>query len=162
MRKSLTYSLVALGLASVVLAQDGPLRRAGQALDSAGKNIRHRVESEVARGQTLAHERDLLGRVSRRIEWDKQLVGSALQLEVRPDNTVVVRGSAVSDAAKRRALDIIENTIGVTTVVDAMAVAREVKVIESRPSARVIELSPPIPAEPQVAVPPETKAAVKP
>src|SRR3954462_6808731 len=124
MRKILTFSLVALTLTSVTVAQDGPLRRAGQALDGAGKNIRSRVESEVARGQAIANERNLPGRVPRRIEWDKPLVGSALQLEVRPEGTVIVRGSVASEAARLRALDIVENTVGVTNVVDGVAVAR--------------------------------------
>lgn len=162
MRKTVTFSLVVVTVTSMALAQDGPLRRAGQALDSAGKTIRSRVESEVARGQLTAQERDLLGRVTRRIEWDKPLIGSALQVEVRPDNAVVLRGSVSSEAARRRTLDIVENTIGVTTVVDALAVARDVKAIESKPSPPVIELSPPIPAEPDVFAPPEPKSNTKP
>ncbi len=151
-------------LASPAFAQDGPLRRAGQALDNAGKNIRYRVESEVTRGQTVAHERDLMARVSRRIEWDKQLVGSALQMEARADGTVVIRGSVASEIAKRRAVDLVENTLGVTAVVDGIAVAREVKVIESRPAARVIDLAPPVtpPAETTVVVPGGPKVIVKP
>lgn len=165
MRKILSCSLAALTLlTSAALAQDGPLRRAGQALDNAGKNIRYRVESEVARGQSIAQERDLLNRVSRRIEWDKLLVGSALQLEVRPDGTVILRGSLTSDAAKRRAVDLVENTVGVTAVVDATAVVKDVKVIESKPTATVIGVTPPVPApaETQVIVPGETKVIVKP
>src|SRR5689334_19015122 len=68
-------------IASAVVAQDGPLRRAGQALDRTGKTIRARVESEVARGEIVAQERDVLTRVMRRIEWDKRFVGSTIQIE---------------------------------------------------------------------------------
>jgi hyperosmotically inducible protein len=162
MRRSLTLSLAALALvASSASAQDGPLRRAGRALDQTGKNIRYRVESEVARGETIAEERDVLGRVTRRIEWDKKLAGSALRVEIQPDGTIVLRGSVTSDAAKRRAVDIAENTVGVAAVVDGIAVAKEVRVIESKPTSRVIELTPPA-TETQVVVPPETKVIVKP
>src|SRR3954468_22003280 len=97
MRRFLALAALTL-FAPAAFAQDGPLRRAGQALDNAGKNIRYRVESEVARGQAVAQERDLLGRVTRRIDWDKQFVGSALQIEARTDGTIVLRGSVPSDA----------------------------------------------------------------
>ncbi len=49
----------------------------------------------------------------------------------------------------------MENTIGVTGVVDELAVVKEVRVIDARP-ARVIEVSPP------VTVPAETKVIVEP
>ena len=74
---------MALALAGVAIAQDGPLQRAGQVLDRTGKHIRARVETEIARGQASAEERDVLHRVLRRIEWDKRLTGSTLQLESR-------------------------------------------------------------------------------
>ncbi len=162
MWRSLTLSLAALALiASSASAQDGPIRRAGRALDNAGKNIRSRVESEIARDEAIAQERDVLGRVTRRIEWDKKLAGSALQVEMQTDGTVMLRGSVTSDAAKRRAVDLAENTVGVTAVVDGIAVAKDVKVIESKPAARIIEVTPP-PAETKVIVPGETKVIVKP
>jgi hyperosmotically inducible periplasmic protein len=149
--------LVASALvSSAAFAQDGPLQRAGQALDNAGKNIRYRVESEIARGQVTAQEREVLGHVIRRIEWDKQFVGSTLQLEVQPGGAVVLRGSVRSGAAKLRAVDIVENTIGVTSVVDELAVVKEVKVIKATPTVRIIEVTPP------VVVPAETKVIVKP
>ena len=73
--------------------QDGILSRAGQALDNAGRNIRNAVDNEVARGQMDAHDREVLNRVVRRVEWDKQLVGSTIQYVVQPEGTVVLRGS---------------------------------------------------------------------
>jgi hypothetical protein len=147
MRRYLIPSLVALTLASTAaFSQDGPLHRAGRALDDTGKNIRARVEGEVVRGEVIVQERDLLGRVSRRIEWDKQLVGTTLQMEVRPDGTLILRGSVISDAAKLRAVDLVTNTIGVARVVDELAVAKGGKVIEAAPPT--IEL-PLLPAEPQ-------------
>src|SRR4051794_40144544 len=113
MTRTLPAALLAMALISPAsMAQDGPLRRAGRALDNAGKNVRNRVETEVARGQVSAQERDLLNRVSRRLSWDKQLTGSALQVEVRPDGTAVLRGSVASGAARARAVDLVENTVG--------------------------------------------------
>ncbi len=155
MTRSLSVSLLTLSLmASTAFAQDGPIRRAGQALDNAGKNIRYRVETEIARGQITAQEREVLGRVSRRIEWDKRFVGSTIQIEARAGGVVVLRGSVLNDAAKLRAVEVVENTIGVTSVVDELAVVKEVKVIKAKPVVEVIEVTPPVTTETKVIIKP--------
>jgi hypothetical protein len=103
-------------------------------LDNAGKSVRARVEGEVARGEMISEERSVLGRVARRLEWDKKMAGSALRLEMGPDGAVVLRGSVLSEAAKLRAVDLTENTIGVASAIDTLAVAKEVQTIEGQPS----------------------------
>ena len=96
----------------------------------------------------------MLRRVARRIEWDKQFLGSTLRIEVRPGGTVVVQGSVLNDAVRRRVVDVIQNTIGVSSVIDEMAVVKEVKVIKAKPAERVIESSPSITTEVEGAVKP--------
>ena len=160
MRRLLSAAIVAISIVTVAFAQDGPIERAGQALDNAGKNIRYRVESEIARGQITVQEREILSHVMRRIEWDKRFVGSALQFEARTGGTLILRGSVLNDSVKQSAVDLVANTIGVTTVVDELAVVKEVKVI--KPDARVIEVTPPGTTETQVIVPTKTKVIVKP
>lgn len=141
-RKLFATIVVATLISSAVLAQEGPLRRVGEALDNAGKNIRYRVETEIARGQTAMKDWEVLQHVARRIEWDKQFLGSTMRIEVRPNGTVVLQGSVLNEAVKHRAVDIVENTIGVTSVVDELAVVKEVKVIKAKPAGRVIESTP--------------------
>jgi hyperosmotically inducible protein len=148
-------ALLTVGLmVSTACAQEGILQRAGEALDNAGRNIRNRVDSEIARGQIDAQDREVLTRVMRRIEWDKQLVGSTLQFEVQPDRAVIVRGSVLNDALKLRAVDLVANTIGVASVVDQLAVVKEVKIIKAKPAVRVIEVTPPVSTETKVIVKP--------
>ncbi len=142
-------------MAATASAQEGILSRAGQALDNAGRNIRNAVDTEVARGQIDAEGREVLARVMRRVEWDKQLVGSTIQFVVQPGRAVTVRGSVLSPALKLRAVDLVSNTIGVNTVVDELAVVKEVKVIKVQPTVRVIETT----ATP---VTTETKVIIKP
>jgi hyperosmotically inducible periplasmic protein len=170
MARKLSAALLAVvAIAPASQAAQGPLQRAGQALDNAGKNIRRGVENGVARGQITAQERELLSRVSQRIQWDKQLVSSTLQLVVQADGTVNVRGSVIDEAAKARAVDLVENTVGVTRVVDELAVVKDVKVIQAKP-ARVIESVPTRVIEPPkrvITIPPsadpiETEVIVKP
>ncbi len=146
--------MAALLISSAVFAQDGPIRRAGQALDNAGKNIRYRVETEIARGQDAVQDREVLHRVARRIEWDKQFLGSTLRIEVRPGGAVVVQGSVLNDAVRRRVVDVVQNTIGVSSVIDELAVVKEVKVIKAKPAGRVVESSPSITTEVEGAVKP--------
>jgi hypothetical protein len=168
MIRALSTAVLSLALATVAHAQDGPLNRIGRGLDRTGKNIRSTVETEVARGQITAQERDVLSRVGKRIDWDKQMAGSTLRLEVQPGGVVILQGSVPSDAARLRAVDLVENTTGVTSVVDQLAVAKAVRVIqptviESRPA--VIETrtaAPVIEVERPVVVPSESKVIVKP
>jgi hypothetical protein len=153
----------AVASASVALAQDGPLNRAGRALDQTGKNIRATVEDNVARGQITAQERDVLARVGKRLDWDKKMAGSTLRIEVQPGGVVILQGSVPSEAAKLRAVDLVENTTGVTSVVDQLAVATAARVIRSAPE--VIETrsaAPVIEVERPVVVTPAAKVIVRP
>ncbi len=152
-------------IATSAQAQDGPLRRVGRALDQTGKDIRSTVETQVARGEINAQERDILNRVGKRIEWDKKLAGSTLRLEVQPGGVVVLQGSVLSDAARLRVVDLTENTTGVTSVVDQLAIVKEVKVIQAPGETRVIETrtsTPVVEINQPVVVPPGAKVIVKP
>ncbi len=163
MIRAFVAAVVSIVLCSqVTYAQDGPLNRAGRALDNAGRNIRNRVETEVERGQISAQERDVLHRVVRRIEWDKQLVGSVLQIESQPGGVVYLRGSVLNDVAKKRAMDLAENTLGVSKVVSELALVKDVKVVESVPTQVIVTpvetrvVAPPavVPSQPRVIVKP--------
>ncbi len=165
MFRALHVAITSLALiSSAARAQDGPLNRVGRALDQTGKNIRSTVEDEVARGQITAQEREVLNRVGKRIDWDKKMAGSTFTLEVQPGGVVILQGSVLTPAARLRVVDLTENTTGVASVVDQLAVVKEVKVItrpappvtETRTAAPVIEVDRP------VVVPPGAKVIVKP
>ena len=128
--------------------------RTGRALDNAGRGIRNAVESGIAQGQIDAEDREVLSRVMRRIEWDKHLFASTIQFEVQPGRVVILRGSVLSDAHKKRAENLVASTVGVSSVIDQLAVVKEVKVIQSAPAAKVIELTPAVPTETTVIVKP--------
>jgi hyperosmotically inducible periplasmic protein len=155
MARSVALSLMTLAImVCAASAQDGILGRAGQALDNAGRNIRNAVDAEVARGQIDAVEREVLARVMRRVEWDKQLVGSTILFQVQPGRAVVLRGSVLSPSMKLRAVELVSNTIGVTTIVDELAVVKDVKIINAKPTVRVIETTAPVTTETKIIVKP--------
>jgi hypothetical protein len=165
-RHLITALVVLAGLVPASRAQ-GPIERVGQALDNAGRNIRRTVENAVARGQITAAEQDLIDRILMRIRWDKQLAGSVLQLEVPAYGEVILRGSVASNAIKERAVDLVQNTIGVTGVVDELAVAKDAKVIQAVPvPAGPVPVPAPAPgrvvAVPTVLVPAETRVIIPP
>jgi hypothetical protein len=146
----LTASL-ALGSIAIVLpvaSAQGPLRRAGQALENAGRNIRQSVEEGVARGEVIENERAVVARVNARLRWDKQLVNSTLDLQVLADGKTILRGLVIDESAKKRAVDLASSTVGVTSVVDELKIGKPATVIESVPAvavppARVISTPPP-------------------
>ena len=132
----------------------------GRALDQTGKNIRSGVETGIARGQITAQERDVLSRVGKRIDWDKKMAGSTLRIEVQPGGVVILQGSVLTEAAKLRAVDLVESTTGVTSVVDQLAVVKAT-VIQSAPG--VIETTAPVvEVQRPVVVPSQSKIIVKP
>ena len=155
MRRFFTLCLMTLAFtASTAAAQDGVLSRTGRALDNAGRGIRNTVETEVARGQMDADDREVLNRVMRRVEWDKPLVGSTISLQVQPGGVVILRGSVPSTVHKQRAAALVSSTVGVASVVDELAVVKEVKVIQSKPAARPVDVAPPTVTETKVIVKP--------
>ena len=128
----------------------------GAVLDRTGKNIRARVETEIAKGRGLAaEERDVLHRIARRIEWDKRFTGATIRFESRAGGTIVLTGSVPSPQVKLQAVELVQNTVGVTTVVDELAIVAGVRVIRTKPSAATtVEVAP--------SAGPETTVTVKP
>ena len=155
MDRSIALSFAALALmASTAPAQEGILSRTGRAFDNAGRGIRNAVETEVERGQIDANDREVLNRVIRRLEWDKPMVGATIQVQVQPGGVVYLRGSVRSAGHKQGAAALVESTVGVAGVVDELAVVKEVKVIQARPTTRVVEVDAPAPTSTTVIVKP--------
>ena len=81
-----------------------------------------------------AQEKELLDRITQRVEWDKRLTGSTIAIDVQPGGAVLLKGSVPTDEAKTDALILVENTTGVARVTDELAVVRAVKVYEANPA----------------------------
>jgi hyperosmotically inducible periplasmic protein len=144
MERFFALSVMTLALTvSPASAQEGILSRTGRALDNAGRGIRSAVDTGIAQGQMDAEERETLNRAMRRVEWDKFLASSLIQFELRPSRTILLRGSVPSLEHKKRAADLVASTVGVLTVVDELAVVKDVKVIQAKPAARTVETTTP-------------------
>jgi len=116
---SLTAAMLIAGVAE---AQQGAAGRAGQALDNAGKSIRRGLENAFTKTRTAVHDQEVISRVYSRLHWDKTLVGSTLEVEVRDGGVVFLRGSVPDAAAKQRAVVLARDTVGVNQVMDELAI----------------------------------------
>ena len=57
-----------------------------------------------------------------RLHWDKALENATLDIDVRDGQVVVLKGKVDSAAAKQKAEQLTRDTIGVTSVVNELAV----------------------------------------
>ena len=154
MIRSVAAALLLLSVKRVARFRTGwPASARRQAIDNAGKNIRYRVESEVARGQANAQSENCWAASCAELSGTSDLWVPRCNMKFGPAERWFC-GSVLNDAAKSKAVELIENTIGVTSVVDELAVVKAVKVIEAKPATQVIEVTPP--------VGPETKVIIKP
>ena len=78
-----------------------------------------------------AQEKELLDRITQRVEWDKRLTGSTIEIDVQPGGAVFLKGSVPTDEAKTDAVILVENTTGVARVTDELAVTRSTKVYDA-------------------------------
>jgi hypothetical protein len=91
---------------------DRGLSQLGAELSEAWSDVRRGVE-----------KMGVQGRVFGRLHWDKALHGAKLDISVRDNSTVVLTGSVASAEAKAKAEELARDTIGVTSVVNQLAVA---------------------------------------
>lgn len=123
-------------------------RQAGRKLDEAGRNIRKGLEKglDSARGavrETFAqtrdrvHEMNVESRVYGRLHWDKMLVNSNLELTVEAPGIVTLRGTVPSKEARHRAAQLATDTVGVERVIDQLAVGTIPPAEVIRPETRI-------------------------
>jgi hyperosmotically inducible protein len=63
------------------------------------------------------------GRVYGRLHWDKELSTATIDIEVREDKSVVLKGSVPSASARSKAVQLAQDTTGVHEVVDELGIA---------------------------------------
>jgi hypothetical protein len=121
---------IALGAGTRLAGQDpGPGTRTGQKLDEAGQSIKKGLEQardalkdQFARARSAVHSMGVETRVYGRLHWDKALNNSTLDIEVNND-VVTLRGTVADARAKARAVDLARETVGISQVIDQLAIA---------------------------------------
>ena len=141
--------------AEMVRAQrPGVVERAGRALDNAGRAVRDGVENAFERTREAVNRQEVIDRVYSRLHWDRVLVGSTLELQVVDESTVILRGAVTDENAKRRALILARDTVGVVQVVDELGIMPESRTIVTPPiDPEVFPADPqPLPVDPPARV----------
>jgi osmotically-inducible protein OsmY len=120
-------TLVGVGIC-LARQEQGPGEKAGGRLDQAGRSIRKGLEEagdairgQFSRARDAVHNMGVASRVYGRLHWDKLLTSSTLDLDVK-NGVATLRGSVPSAKAKERALELTRETVGVTRVIDQLAI----------------------------------------
>lgn len=102
--------------------QDGFVERLGEQVD---RGI-DRLSSEAIEGwQSLRRSVDRFGvqaRVYSRLRWDKEIATADIDVKVEEEGVVVLRGAMRDEQAKRKAVQLAQDTIDVQKVVDQLSV----------------------------------------
>jgi osmotically-inducible protein OsmY len=125
-------SRVILLAAVCVVLTCGALNAVGQQgdSDSIGDKLNrelHRAEDKLRETwkdvQKATHRMTVQGRVYARLYWDKALVDAPFQVESKDGGVIVLKGSVPTSEARRRAVELARNTIGVHETIDELGVA---------------------------------------
>lgn len=139
-RLALALGATTLACACAVQAQqdnpDRPRQRpgigaqVGEALDRTARVVMKRArgaqaEVEAAYNKAKAEIANfgVEARITGRLQWDKHLQGSQIEIEVDDKGVASLRGTVPDEAAKAKAMSLTRDTIGVREVVDELKVA---------------------------------------
>ena len=126
---------VALAAAALAISWASPGRaqetgkKVGEKLDEVGREIKQgftkagdAAKEQFARARSSVQAMGVESRVYGRIHWDKALHDALIELTVSADGVVTLDGTVADARAKRRAVELAQETVGVTRVVDRLAV----------------------------------------
>ena len=109
--------------------EPGAGKRAGEKLDEAGRQIKGGLNragaatrEQFAKAKTSVHDMGVESRVYGRIHWDKALVDALIDLSASDDGVITLNGTVADARAKRRAVELSAETVGVVKVVDQLAI----------------------------------------
>jgi hypothetical protein len=125
---ALTAAVLAISWASPGQAQETG-KKVGEKLDEVGREIKaglnqagNAAKDQFARAKSSVHSMGVESRVYGRIHWDKALNDAMIDLTATGDGVVTLDGTVADARAKRRAVELTQDTVGVTRVVDRLAV----------------------------------------
>ncbi len=105
-----------------------PADKANSKLDEAGRSFKKGLEEagDAIRGQferarNSVHNMDVASRVYGRLHWDKALTSSNIDLDVK-NGVATLRGAVPDSKAKVKAVELAEDTVGITKVTDQLTI----------------------------------------
>jgi hypothetical protein len=102
--------------------QPGVGVRVGETVDRGLLNIGNRLRKTWADFRKSVDELSVQGRVYGRLHWDKAIGSAPIEIAVQNENVVTLTGSVPNEAARRTAVALANDTVGVQQVVDHLTV----------------------------------------
>ena len=125
---ALALTLMPLVAAPTARAQ-GTGEAIGEKLDAAGRNLKSGLKSagkeikeQFASVKTSVENMGVESRVYSRIHWDKALSDATIELSTSQDGVITLDGTVATSRAKSHAAQLAQDTVGVTKVIDRLAV----------------------------------------
>src|ERR1700756_3660740 len=111
-----------LALGQVVDQPPSRVDRGLQELKQGVSDVAATVREKFDQAKIAIHNLGVEGRVYSRIHWDKALTDEAVQMEMQSEGVVVLNGSVRNEMARVKAVQLTNDTVGVTQVIDHLAV----------------------------------------
>ncbi|HTM53205.1 MAG TPA: BON domain-containing protein [Pirellulales bacterium] len=103
----------------------GPGEKLGEKIDRGVERLGSELRQGWAEIRRAADRMGVQARVYARLHWDKMVQPATIDIEVEDTGVVVLKGNVSTTAAKDKARQLAQDTVGVTEVIDHLAVARE-------------------------------------
>lgn len=103
--------------------QEGVAERVGESVDRGLNKLGQKIRKTWADFRKSVDELSVQGRVYARLHWDKALANAPIEITVQDENVVMLNGSVPNEAARRTAVALTRDTVGVGRVVDQLAIA---------------------------------------
>jgi len=103
-------------------AQDGIGERIGQSLDQGLNRLQGELREGWASLKQTVDRLGIEGRVYSRLRWDKEIATSTIDLDATDKGVVTLRGQVSNAAAKQKAVQLAQDTVGVNRVIDELSV----------------------------------------
>jgi hyperosmotically inducible periplasmic protein len=102
--------------------QPGVGKRVGESVDRGLTNLGQKIRKTWAEFRKSVDELSVQGRVYARLHWDKAIGSAPIEIRVQDENVVTLSGSVPTEAARRTAVSLARDTVGVRQVVDRLNV----------------------------------------
>lgn len=128
----ITRFLMCLGMITLLMgvapstasAQAGLGERLGKELDEKLSDLSRELKEGWAEVESLVDRLGVRGRVYSRLHWDKALASQPIGIEANDNGVVVLTGRVKDENARKKAVQLTEDTIGVNQVVDRLEVVK--------------------------------------
>lgn len=98
--------------------------RVGESVDRGLTKIGDKIRKTWAEFRKSVDELSVQGRVYARFHWDKALAAAPIEITVQDENVVTLTGTVPNEAARRTALTLANDTVGVRQVIDRLSIAQ--------------------------------------